>query len=176
MYRSFDLFADGSCKGSNKPGGWANILRITRDDGVIDEAEYSGGDSATTNNRMELYAVLHGLDTINKMCSSINCEHSVVVRDVPVRVISDSSYVVHGMNKWLEGWIRRKWKTASGKPVKNRDLWEQLYIITKQLTIEAIWVAGHIGHPENERCDKKAKEETTKMLKKCLEKKNGSTV
>ena len=176
MYRHFDLFSDGSCKGANKPGGWANVIRATKEDGLRCEYIGSGGDPETTNNRMELMAVLKGLERIHALCSEHTCANSVVVSNTKVRIISDSSYVVNGINKWVYTWVDRGWRTASNKPVKNRDLWEQVYPLIQEMNIEAIWVAGHIGHPENERCDKMAKDETTKLLKKANGDKYAGTV
>jgi ribonuclease HI len=130
------LFTDGACSGNPGPGGWACILRHP---GSKTEREMSGADPATTNNRMELAAVIEGLAALDRPSN--------------VEVYSDSSYVLNGLEKWLDQWIRRGWKTASKKPVKNEDLWRQLDQLRKVHTLSYHWVRGHSDHPENERCD-----------------------
>ncbi|MBQ4133811.1 MAG: ribonuclease HI [Desulfovibrionaceae bacterium] len=129
------LFTDGSCLGNPGPGGWAAILRFRQI-----EKELAGGFSATTNNRMELFAALQGLQALKEPCD--------------VELYTDSRYLANAIeNKWLEGWRKNNWKTAAKKPVKNQDLWEQLIPLLQRHQVTFRWVKGHAGHPENERCD-----------------------
>jgi len=133
------LFCDGSALGNPGPGGYAAILRFGDK-----EREICGGEIHTTNNRMELLAVIEGLRALKEPCS--------------VNIISDSSYVVKGINEWLEGWVKRDFKK-----VKNPDLWLEYLNVSKSHKINAEWVRGHDGHIENERCDVLAKQEAQKM-------------
>jgi ribonuclease HI len=134
------LYTDGACKGNPGPGGWAAIL-IHEPSGK--RREISGADPATTNNRMELTAVIEGLKSLR--------------RPSVVEVYSDSIYVVQGMRTWIHDWIRRGWRTAAKKPVMNAPLWKDLLALTKaQREVTFHWIAGHAGHPENERCDELA--------------------
>jgi len=128
------LFTDGACSGNPGPGGWAALLRYQGH-----ERELSGGEPATTNNRMELLAVIHGLEALK--------------RPTPVRIYTDSQYVMKGMTEWLAGWKRRGWQTADRQPVKNVDLWQRLESASSPHQVEWEWVRGHCGHPENERVD-----------------------
>lgn len=129
-----DIFTDGACLGNPGPGGWAALLRSG-----TTEREISGAEPATTNNRMELMAVIAALETLKRPCE--------------VRLHSDSRYVIDGMTKWLRPWKARGWKTADRQPVKNVDLWQRLETAAATHRIEWIWVRGHDGHPENERVD-----------------------
>ncbi|MEM1167446.1 MAG: ribonuclease HI [Planctomycetota bacterium] len=133
------LFTDGACSGNPGPGGWAFILRH---EASGKEIERSGGERSTTNNRMELTAVIEGLRALTKPAI--------------VDVHSDSQYVLKGLSEWMDGWKRRGWKTASKQPVKNRELWEILDTLREQHEIRYHWIKGHAGHPENERCDELA--------------------
>jgi len=133
-----EIFADGACSGNPGPGGYGVILRYG--DKSI---ELSGFATHTTNNRMELTGVIEGLRRLKRPCR--------------VRVLTDSNYVVKGMTEWIKGWIRKKWKNSQKKPVMNKDLWEELLELSKPHKIEWIWVAGHSGQEENERCDELAK-------------------
>ena len=137
--KKITLFSDGSALGNPGPGGYGAILRYGDK-----EREISGGEAHTTNNRMELLAVIEGLRALKEPCS--------------IEIISDSSYVVKGINEWLEGWIKRDFKK-----VKNPDLWMDYMEVSKGHKIKAIWVRGHNGHIDNERCDILAKEEAQKM-------------
>jgi ribonuclease HI len=128
------LFTDGACSGNPGPGGWAAILRSG-----AHETEIFGGDPATTNNRMELMAVIEGLRKLK--------------RGVAVAIYTDSRYVMDGAAKWLIGWKKKGWKTADKKPVKNEDLWRALDEEMARHKIQWHWVPGHSGHPENERAD-----------------------
>jgi ribonuclease HI len=134
-----EIFADGACSGNPGPGGYGAILRY-RDM----EKEISGGEKQTTNNRMELTAVIEALRQIK--------------RPSRVRVMTDSTYVVKGMSEWLPQWIRRNWVGAGKKPVLNRDLWESLMAASLPHKVEWMWIRGHAGHAENERCDLLARE------------------
>lgn len=131
------LFADGACSGNPGPGGWGVLLRYRGH-----EKELSGAEPATTNNRMELLAVIHGLEALK--------------RPMRVHVCTDSQYVMKGITEWLAAWKRRGWKTADRQPVKNVDLWQRLETALAPHQVEWQWVRGHAGHPENERVDQLA--------------------
>jgi ribonuclease HI len=134
-----EIFTDGACSGNPGPGGWGAILRA----GTV-EKELWGGEPATTNNRMEMLAVIRALESLK--------------RPVSARVYTDSQYVQKGISEWIHGWKKRGWKTASKEPVKNEDLWRQLDTEAAKHTIEWLWVRGHAGHVENERCDALARQ------------------
>ncbi|MEW6514895.1 MAG: ribonuclease HI [Pseudomonadota bacterium] len=134
MSEVVEIFTDGACSGNPGPGGWGALLRIG-----ATEKELSGYDPATTNNRMELMAVIEAL--------------RVLKRPVTARVHTDSQYVQKGISEWIHGWKRRGWKTADRQPVKNADLWQTLDALTVGHQIEWLWVRGHAGHTENERVD-----------------------
>lgn len=147
-----ELFSDGACSGNPGVGGYCAILRSQ-----TKEREISGCEGLTTNNRMELLAVISGLEALKRSCR--------------VRVTSDSNYVVKGMTQWIQGWIRNNWKTPAKKDVMNRDLWERLLRAAAPHEIEWVWVRGHNGHAENERCDKIARRE----IKHCRERLKGES-
>ena len=128
------IFTDGACSGNPGPGGWAAILRSGRH-----EREISGAEALTTNNRMELTAVIKALELLNKPSD--------------VRVHTDSRYVMDGLMHWLKRWKANGWRTADKKPVKNEDLWRALETAVARHRVEWEWVAGHSGHAENERAD-----------------------
>lgn len=132
-----ELFTDGACRGNPGPGGWGALLRYKGREKML-----YGGESDTTNNRMELMAAIQGLQALTK--------HSDVV------LTTDSQYVRKGITEWIDNWKRRDWRTADRKPVKNRDLWQQLDALTQAHTIEWRWVKGHSGHRENEIADQLA--------------------
>lgn len=137
------MYTDGACSGNPGPGGYGCILKC-RDI----EKELSGGAAQTTNNRMELTAVIEGLSALKRPCSVI--------------ITTDSKYVSDSVSKgWLFGWVNKGWKNSSG-PVPNRDLWEKLLPLLKMHKVEFVWVKGHAGHPENERCDALAVMESQK--------------
>lgn len=128
------MYADGACKGNPGPGGWGVLLQC----GSV-EKELCGGEKHTTNNRMELLAVIEGL--------------SALTRPVEVDVFTDSKYVQKGISEWIHGWKRNNWRTAGKTPVKNDDLWKRLDELAQLHSVEWHWVKGHNGHTENERVD-----------------------
>ena len=134
-----ELYTDGACSGNPGPGGWGAILRFKGK-----EKELNGGVSETTNNRMEMMAVIEGLNTLTRSCK--------------VHIHTDSQYVMKGMTEWLKGWKARGWKTADKKPVKNEDLWRALDEAAQRHDVRWTWVKGHAGHPENERADDLARQ------------------
>ena len=129
-----EIFTDGACRGNPGPGGWGVVFRFRNA-----EKELWGGEAATTNNRMELTAVIRGLEALT--------------RPSKVRVYTDSQYVQKGISEWIHSWKRRGWRTADKKDVKNVDLWKQLDDAAARHAVEWHWVRGHAGHPENERAD-----------------------
>jgi ribonuclease HI len=131
------MFTDGACRGNPGPGGWGVVLRYGDN-----ERQLFGGDRETTNNRMELLAVIEGLSVLKRPCE--------------ISITSDSTYVLKGIQEWLQNWKKRGWKTASKKPVKNVDLWQRLDALIEPHTIEWHWVKGHSGHPQNELADELA--------------------
>ena len=133
------LFSDGSALGNPGPGGYGTILRYNTKERLL-----SGGEPHTTNNRMELLGVIEGLRALKEPCE--------------VEVISDSSYVVKGINEWLDNWIKRDFKK-----VKNPDLWQEYLKVSEQHSVVATWIQGHAGHEENERCDDMARTEAGKF-------------
>ena len=132
-----DIFSDGACKGNPGPGGWGALLRFG-----ANEKELCGGESNTTNNRMELMAVIRALEALKRPCQ--------------VRVTTDSQYVKRGVTEWMSRWKRNGWRTADRNPVKNRDLWERMDAALARHRLEWKWVKGHAGHAENERADQLA--------------------
>lgn len=137
------IYTDGSARGNPGPGGYGAVLRYTAPSGREHVLELSRGYERTTNNRMELMAVIAALEVLNRPCS--------------VELHSDSQYVVNAFNKhWIEGWIKRGWKTAGKKPVKNPDLWKRLLKAKESHDVRFIWVKGHAGNTFNERCDQLA--------------------
>ena len=133
--KSVELFTDGACSGNPGPGGWGAILRFGSA-----EKELSGGETETTNNRMELTAVIEGLSALKEPCI--------------VKLTTDSKYVADGVTKgWAESWRKNGWRKADKKPALNPDLWEKLLNLLKTHDVTINWVKGHAGHPENERCD-----------------------
>lgn len=138
------IYTDGAARGNpDGPGGYGTILQYIDSKGTLHEREYSEGFEQTTNNRMELMAVIIGLEALKRPCE--------------VDLYSDSKYVIDAFNKnWIGGWQKKGWKTAGGSPVKNRELWERLLAAKAPHQVTFHWVKGHDGHPENERCDKLA--------------------
>jgi ribonuclease HI len=133
------IYTDGACEGNPGPGGYAAIV-----DRKGRRREFAGSERQTTNNRMELTAVIAGLRSLEEPSS--------------VKVVTDSQYVANGMTSWIHNWRRKGWKTASGTPVKNRDLWEELDELARKHRVRWEWIRGHNGHPENERADTLARE------------------
>jgi ribonuclease HI len=131
------LITDGACVGNPGPGGWAYILRYGEH-----KREMSGSEPATTNNRMELRAAIEGMRALREPCE--------------VEVVTDSEYLKNGITKWIHGWKRNGWKTASKKPVVNQDLWNELDTLVSQHQIQWTWTKGHAGHGDNNRCDELA--------------------
>ena len=134
-----DIFTDGACSGNPGPGGWAAILRAGKH-----ERELSGGETATTNNRMELTAVIRALEALKKPSTAV--------------IHTDSRYVMDGATKWMKNWKKNGWRTADKKPVKNEELWRALEDASARHTISWRWVEGHSGHADNERADTLARE------------------
>ena len=136
--KEIELFTDGACSGNPGPGGWGAVLRFGGK-----EKELSGGQPGTTNNRMELTAVIEGLSALKEPCR--------------VTLTSDSRYVIDGIQKgWARSWKRNGWRKADKKPALNADLWGRLLTLLELHEVRMIWVRGHQGHPENERCDQLA--------------------
>ncbi|PLX94472.1 MAG: ribonuclease HI [Desulfuromonas sp.] len=134
-----EIFSDGACSGNPGPGGYGTILRYNGT-----EKELSGYEVETTNNRMELLGAIVGLEALTRPCR--------------VRLTTDSQYLVKGMTEWIEGWVSKGWKNSQKKDVLNRDLWERLLALCEKHQVEWVWVRGHDGHDENERCDELARE------------------
>lgn len=135
--RVVEIYSDGACRGNPGPGGWGALLRFNNK-----EKELWGGEATTTNNRMELIAVIRALEALK--------------RPSRVKLYTDSLYVMKGITTWILDWKRRGWRTADKKPVKNEDLWRRLDELAAKHEIEWHWVRGHAGHPENERADRLA--------------------
>lgn len=147
MTDKITIYTDGACSGNPGPGGWCAILRYGNNEKTI-----SGGSPHTTNNKMELTAVIEGLKALKRPCE--------------VTIVSDSKYVCDAVLKgWVYSWKKKGWKKSDGKPALNSDLWETLLELLDIHKVEFCWIKGHAGHPENELCDKKAVEETQKFFK-----------
>lgn len=143
--KEITAFTDGACSGNPGPGGWGAILRFGEH-----EKELSGGEANTTNNRMELSAVIAALSALKEPCR--------------VTVVTDSKYVSDAVTLgWAESWRKKGWKRAGGSPAQNPDLWERLLELLKLHEVTFVWVKGHNGHPENERCDRLAVAESQKF-------------
>jgi ribonuclease HI len=132
--RDVRIFTDGACSGNPGPGGWAAIIEENGE-----RREMSGAEPRTTNNRMELLAIIRALGSLTEPSR--------------VHVVTDSQYVALGMTRWIHNWQRKGWKTAGGDPVKNRDLWQELLERSRSHVLTWEWIRGHDGHPENERAD-----------------------
>ena len=139
------VYADGACKGNPGPGGWGVLIRMGQH-----SKELFGGEIMTTNNRMELTAVIRALEALKRSCQ--------------LKIYTDSVYVQKGMTEWIVGWKARGWRTSDKKPVKNDDLWQQLDGLAQTHEIEWIWVKGHAGHEGNERADALANEGVAQVL------------
>ena len=144
--KKVEIFTDGACSGNPGPGGWGAVLRC----GTA-EKELSGGEKSTTNNRMELTAVISALSALKQRCT--------------VTICSDSKYVIDAVTKgWAKSWQKNNWINSDKKPALNADLWERLLGLLDQHDVSFVWIKGHAGHPENERCDQMAVEESRKFL------------
>lgn len=141
-----EVYADGACKGNPGPGGWGVLIRMGQH-----SKELFGGELMTTNNRMELTAVIRALEALKRTCQ--------------LNIYTDSVYVQKGMTEWIAAWKARGWRTADKKPVKNDDLWQQLDGLAQQHQIQWCWVKGHAGHEGNEKADALANEGVAKVLK-----------
>ncbi len=139
MTEKVEIYTDGSCQGNPGPGGWGVLLRYKDV-----EKEFSGYNPDTTNNRMELQAAIMGLEALK--------------RPMIVDLYTDSQYVRDGITKWLPQWKSKGWVLSTKKPVKNRDLWEELDALAQKHTVSWHWIRGHQGHPENERADELARQ------------------
>ena len=137
-------FTDGACSGNPGPGGWGVLLQAHDGEALIRERELCGGEAETTNNRMELMAVIEGLRALDQASQVV--------------ITTDSQYVKNGITQWIHNWKRNGWKTSAKKPVKNVDLWKRLDASVQKHTVDWKWVKGHSGHPENERCDDLARD------------------
>ncbi len=135
------IYTDGSARGNpDGPGGYGAVLHFTDSRGQLHEKEMSGGYVRTTNNRMELMAAIAGLEALNRPCE--------------VELYSDSKYLTDAFNQhWIENWVAKNWNRGKSGPVKNIDLWKRLLAAMKPHQVKFIWVKGHAGHPQNERCD-----------------------
>lgn len=144
MMTRVQIFTDGSARGNpDGPGGYGAVLQFTDSSGKLHEKVMSAGYKRTTNNRMELMAAIVGLEALNRPCQ--------------VQLYSDSKYLTDAFNqRWIENWLANNWKRGKSGPVKNIDLWERLLKAKAPHEVEFIWVKGHAGHPQNERCDKLA--------------------
>jgi ribonuclease HI len=147
MSEIVEIYTDGACKGNPGPGGWGALLRYAGH-----EKQLWGGDPETTNNRMELMAVIKALESLNRPCR--------------VRVTTDSQYVRNGITSWLANWKARGWKTASRTPVKNKDLWQALDRAVSRHQVEWEWVRGHSGHSENELADQLANRAVRRLARR----------
>jgi len=137
--KPIEIYTDGACSGNPGPGGWGALLRSGKH-----EKEICGGEHETTNNRMEMMAVIQALSLLKKPSA--------------VNLFTDSKYVMQGITEWMDGWKAKGWKTASKKPVKNKDLWQQIDDLVQKHNVSFHWVKGHSGHPENERADELARQ------------------
>ncbi len=137
--KSVIIYTDGACSGNPGPGGWGALLRYGGR-----ERELFGGEPDTTNNRMELQAVIEALNALRRPCQ--------------IDLFTDSTYVMKGITEWITGWRRKGWKTSSGKAVKNQDLWQQLDQAQQRHDVKWHWVKGHSNHPDNDRADALARQ------------------
>ena len=142
--KKITIHTDGGCDGNPRPGGWAAVLRY-----VTHARELTGGEPATTNNRMELQAAISALTALKESCE--------------IMLFTDSEYLRQGITEWLPRWKANHWRTADRKPVKNDDLWRQLDEVTSRHNVTWQWLKGHVGHPDNERCDQLAGAEIVKL-------------
>ena len=142
--KKIEIYTDGACSGNPGPGGWGAILRFKGK-----ERELSGGRLDTTNNQMELTAAIEALRALKEPCA--------------VDLYTDSQYLRQGITEWIHSWKRNNWRTSDRKPVKNRELWEELELLAQKHQVAWHWLKGHAGHPENERCDELARLEIARF-------------
>ena len=145
--KQVEIFTDGACKGNPGPGGWAALLRMGEH-----SKELVGAEAETTNNRMEMTAVIRALAALNQPCTVVVC--------------TDSRYVIDGITKWVFGWQKKGWVNSKKEPVANEDLWREMLIVAKPHKIDWQWVRGHNGHPENERVDALASQAASEIGRK----------
>ena len=145
MNKHVTISTDGACRGNPGPGGWGALMEFGDS-----KKSLKGAEAETTNNRMELMAAIVSLESLTRECD--------------VKLITDSKYVMQGINDWIKNWKKNNWKTAAKKPVKNVDLWQRLDTATEKHNIKWEWVKGHSGHPGNERADELANEAIDEML------------
>ena len=138
--KKIEIYTDGACSGNPGPGGWCTILKYKDKEKIL-----KGGKKDTTNNEMELKAVLEGLKALKEPCE--------------VNLYADSKYVVDGIKNWIKNWAKNNWKTSSKKEIANKQLWQEIYEFMQKHKVNPIWIKGHSGHKENEMCDKIAKKE-----------------
>ena len=150
MAEEIEIWTDGGCRGNPGPGGWAFIVR-----GAAPPRESSGFDPGTTNNRMELTAVLEAVSSLGGVPTS-----------APMVIHTDSQYVQKGITEWIHSWVRNGWRTSAKKPVKNVELWHSLWELTRERRIRWVWVLGHAGNELNERCDQMVQEAIDRGLKR----------
>ncbi len=143
--KKVQIFTDGSSLGNPGAGGWCAIIRYNKHEKIL-----KGGKKNTTNNEMELTAVVEGLKALKEPCE--------------VDLYLDSKYVANGISEWIHNWVKKNWKTSNNKPVANKELWMEIYKLIKKHKVNPKWVKGHAGHTENELCDKIAKQEAKKFL------------
>lgn len=146
---SIIIYTDGGCRGNPGPGGWAYIIKTEKI-----EKSRSGGDTYTTNNKMELTAVIRSLEAVLK---------DTELAERSIELHTDSQYVKNGISTWIKNWIRNGWMTAAKKPVKNKELWIELKAVSDKLDVKWKWVKGHAGDPLNEACDTMVNEEMSKI-------------
>jgi len=149
---NIDIYTDGGCSGNPGPGGWAYVILLSPDKKTV-----SGGEPETTNNRMELQAVLQSLKDVQSHDSWKNAS---------ITLYTDSQYVKRGITEWIHTWVKNGWKTSGKKPVKNQDLWKEILSVSSALKIEWKWVKGHAGDDYNELCDAMVQEEIGKYKEK----------
>ena len=145
MNAKVEIFTDGACRGNPGPGGWGVLMRYNGTEKTI-----AGAEAKTTNNRMEMTAVIKALSALNRSCA--------------IEITTDSQYVKNGITQWIKQWKQRGWRTASREPVKNQDLWQAMDKLVSEHDVTWHWVKGHSGHEENERADQLANEAIDKML------------
>jgi ribonuclease HI len=145
--KKITIYSDGSSLGNPGFGGWGTVLEYNGH-----QKELSGASVNVTNNQMELQAAIEGFKALKEPCE--------------VTLVSDSKYVMDGLTKWINNWIKNNWKTAAKKPVKNKELWQEFHNITSKHKVDTIWVKGHAGHPQNERCDFLARDAAEKLKAK----------